>query len=84
MDMPLSLKELWRRTDRENLDTLEAYLIDSPYVEQSEKSYKASSRGAMEANDLVKRKEVLDMKVGIYWTWNYGKTDEQEPGESRS
>ena len=40
MDMPLSLKELGVEPTEKNLDTLEAYLIDSPYVEQSEESYK--------------------------------------------
>lgn len=40
MGMPLSLKELGVEPTKENLDKLEAYLIDSPYVEQSEESYK--------------------------------------------
>lgn len=40
MDMPLTLDELGIEGTQENLDKLEAYLIDSPYVEQSEESYR--------------------------------------------
>lgn len=40
LDMPLSLQELGIEETQENLDVLEAYLIDSPYVEQSEESYR--------------------------------------------
>lgn len=40
MDMPLTLQELGIEPTQKNLDILEAYLIDSPYVEQSEESFK--------------------------------------------
>lgn len=39
MDMPLTLRELGVEESQKNLDILEAYLIDSPYVEHSEESY---------------------------------------------
>ena len=39
MDMPLTLQELGIEPTQKNLDILEAYLIDSPYVEQSEESF---------------------------------------------
>lgn len=39
MGMPLTLKELGVEPTEENLAKLEAYLIDSPYVEKSEESY---------------------------------------------
>lgn len=38
MDMPLTLKELGVEPTEKNLKTLEDYLIDSPYVDPSEKS----------------------------------------------
>lgn len=40
LDMPLTLKALGVEETQENLDILEAYLIDSPYVEKSEESYR--------------------------------------------
>ena len=40
MDMPLTLQELGIEPTQKNLDILETYLIDSPYVEQSEESFK--------------------------------------------
>ncbi len=40
LDMPLSLEELGIEETQNNLDVLEAYLIDSPYVEQSKESYR--------------------------------------------
>lgn len=39
MGMPVSLKELGIEETQENLDRLEEYLIDSPYVEQTKESY---------------------------------------------
>ncbi len=39
MDMPLTLQEIGVEPTEENLAKLEAYLIDSPYVEKSDESY---------------------------------------------
>lgn len=39
MEMPLTLKELGVEETEENLGVLEAYLLDSPYVERTPESY---------------------------------------------